>query len=416
MAINNSTDLFGPSPFIVNSTPGLGSYTTIQAAVTAAAATGGTVYIQEGTYTENITFPANVAVVGAGTGDLFNVIIIGNHTFSSNGMLSFQYVKLQPSSSASPVFLINPSSGASAVDFSNSDIDSTSSSVLCFSVLSTGSATASLHLFNTSVTSSINAITVGNQSTVSVDVCNISGQTTAVNLTSSSSVFNSTYTSYIATDSIFLFSANGRVGSICDIFNSSASTYFARATGAFGTLGYSYSTVLNAKLVDPQITQDIYDTTPNQTPGTNGQLLIGSTGAAPVLSTLTAGIGIAITNGAGSITVGTSGGTALSWSLITANRTLTTNSGFIVTSGSLTLALPTVSNVGDVIVVLLDTGTSWTISQAAGQVIRLGSLQTTVGTSGSLTSTALGDSVELVCTQANTRWNTYATQGNITVI
>ncbi|MCL5875790.1 MAG: tail fiber domain-containing protein [Candidatus Dependentiae bacterium] len=36
---------------------------------------------------------------------------------------------------------------------------------------------------------------------------------------------------------------------------------------------------------------------------TNGQLLIGSTGAAPVASTLAAGTGIAITNGAGSITV-----------------------------------------------------------------------------------------------------------------
>jgi hypothetical protein len=37
---------------------------------------------------------------------------------------------------------------------------------------------------------------------------------------------------------------------------------------------------------------------------TNGQLLIGSTGAAPVAAALTAGSGVAITNGAGSITVG----------------------------------------------------------------------------------------------------------------
>ncbi|HMC99403.1 MAG TPA: hypothetical protein VKH37_04590, partial [Ferruginibacter sp.] len=36
---------------------------------------------------------------------------------------------------------------------------------------------------------------------------------------------------------------------------------------------------------------------------TNGQLLIGSTSAAPVVSTLTAGNGITITNGAGSITI-----------------------------------------------------------------------------------------------------------------
>ena len=40
---------------------------------------------------------------------------------------------------------------------------------------------------------------------------------------------------------------------------------------------------------------------------TNGQLLIGSTGASPLLGTLTAGAGITITNGAGSITIATNG-------------------------------------------------------------------------------------------------------------
>lgn len=41
---------------------------------------------------------------------------------------------------------------------------------------------------------------------------------------------------------------------------------------------------------------------------TDGQLPIGSTGADPVLSTLTAGTGISITNGAGSITITNTGG------------------------------------------------------------------------------------------------------------
>jgi hypothetical protein len=41
---------------------------------------------------------------------------------------------------------------------------------------------------------------------------------------------------------------------------------------------------------------------------TNGQLPIGSTGTNPVLATLTAGTGISITNGAGSISIATSGG------------------------------------------------------------------------------------------------------------
>jgi hypothetical protein len=39
---------------------------------------------------------------------------------------------------------------------------------------------------------------------------------------------------------------------------------------------------------------------------TNGQLLIGSTGASPIAATLSAGTGIAITNAAGSITIASS--------------------------------------------------------------------------------------------------------------
>jgi hypothetical protein len=40
---------------------------------------------------------------------------------------------------------------------------------------------------------------------------------------------------------------------------------------------------------------------------TNGQLLVGSTGAAPVATTLTAGVGVTVTNAAGSITLASTG-------------------------------------------------------------------------------------------------------------
>lgn len=41
---------------------------------------------------------------------------------------------------------------------------------------------------------------------------------------------------------------------------------------------------------------------------TNGQILVGSTGVTPVLTTITAGTGIAVTNGAGSVTIASSTG------------------------------------------------------------------------------------------------------------
>lgn len=48
---------------------------------------------------------------------------------------------------------------------------------------------------------------------------------------------------------------------------------------------------------------------------TNGQLLIGSTGNAPVAATITAGTGISVSNGAGTITIGNTGVTSVGLSL-----------------------------------------------------------------------------------------------------
>lgn len=49
---------------------------------------------------------------------------------------------------------------------------------------------------------------------------------------------------------------------------------------------------------------------------TSGQLLIGSTGLTPVLSTLTAGTGIGISNGAGTITISNTGASSLAYTAV----------------------------------------------------------------------------------------------------
>ncbi len=67
---------------------------------------------------------------------------------------------------------------------------------------------------------------------------------------------------------------------------------------------------------------------------TDGQLLIGSTGVAPVRSTLTAGSGITITNGAGSITI-TASGVAGVTTFSAGTTGFTPN---VATSGAVTLA------------------------------------------------------------------------------
>jgi len=154
---------------------------------------------------------------------------------------------------------------------------------------------------------------------------------------------------------------------------------------------------------------------------TNGEIPIGSAGADPVLATLTAGANITITNGPGSITIastGGGGGGGLTWSAISASQTLAINDGYICISpgGALSLALPTTSAVGSEIAIILDGATSFTVTQAAGQSIQVGNKSSTAGVGGSIASTQQGDSISMVCSVANLRWNAYSSMGNLTVV
>jgi trimeric autotransporter adhesin len=68
---------------------------------------------------------------------------------------------------------------------------------------------------------------------------------------------------------------------------------------------------------------------------TNGQLPIGSTGSNPVLATITAGSGITVTNGAGTITLAATGATASSFP--TDSGTATPSAGALTIHGGLNL-------------------------------------------------------------------------------
>lgn len=137
--------------------------------------------------------------------------------------------------------------------------------------------------------------------------------------------------------------------------------------------------------------------------------------------TLTAGAGISIANGdgtAGNPTISAPGG-GITWNTTAISiANLTVDNGYFCISpgGALTLGLPAVSVLGDTLIVSLDGATSWQITQAAGQQIRLGSSTTTLGAGGSLTSTAQGDTIEIVCRVANTTWVVVDVIGNITVV
>lgn len=146
---------------------------------------------------------------------------------------------------------------------------------------------------------------------------------------------------------------------------------------------------------------------------TNGQLLIGN-GAGYSVATLTAGNNVTITNGAGSISIATPD-RGIAWSAITANQTAVRGQGYFVTANAVDVALPATSAVGDTFELVLAGGTSWAVTQAAGQQIFFGNQSTTAGAGGSLASLAQGDTVTLVCRAANTEWQVVSAVGNITV-
>jgi len=153
---------------------------------------------------------------------------------------------------------------------------------------------------------------------------------------------------------------------------------------------------------------------------TDGQLLIGST-AFPniVVGYITSSdASITVTNGPGTIDITTvGGGGGITWSAIGANQTLAVNNGYLCTSGAtLSLALPAISVVGATIEVVLDGSTGFTITQSAGQSIKLGNQTTTAGVGGSLSSTQQGDSLRMVCKTANLAWTVVSAMGNLTFV
>lgn len=197
---------------------------------------------------------------------------------------------------------------------------------------------------------------------------------------------------------------------------------------------------------------------------TNGQLLIGSTATPNIrVNTLTPGSGVTITNGPGTITIGlTGGGSAVEhltgntggqlnpdgsnnfniigsnginiagsgstltvtnaqggfpWvDVTTATQALSVQTGYVTDHTNVTYTLPATAVLGDQIRIVGKLGLS-TIAQNANQQILMSSASSTVGATGSIVGTNVGDCVWLVCITAgaSTVWRGESFVGNWTV-
>lgn len=99
------------------------------------------------------------------------------------------------------------------------------------------------------------------------------------------------------------------------------------------------------------------------------------------------------------------GGGGMTWNNVTATtQAMAVNNGYIANHATLlvTLTLPATAAIGDVIEIQGSGIGGWSIAQNAGQQILIGSLISTVGVTGSVSSYIRTNAIRLICTVANT--------------
>lgn len=135
----------------------------------------------------------------------------------------------------------------------------------------------------------------------------------------------------------------------------------------------------------------------------NGQIPIGD-GTNYVAASITAGTGITITPGAGSLVIAAVGGGNLSWSTIAGTtQAAAVNSAYIVgNAAQTTITLPVTAAAGSIVAVQGLGAAGWIIQANAGQTVHIG--QTPTPSGGSVTSANNFDAIELVCLVTDTTW------------
>lgn len=141
------------------------------------------------------------------------------------------------------------------------------------------------------------------------------------------------------------------------------------STGVTGTLPIANGGTGTTSTTFTNLTTNVTETLPvanggtNQTTYTNGQLLIGNTtGNTLAKATLTAGTGISVTNGAGSITIANSAPSVTWQSVQTTGFTAVANNAYPcnTTSAAFTVTLPASPSAGNLVTILDYAGTSAT--------------------------------------------------------
>lgn len=151
---------------------------------------------------------------------------------------------------------------------------------------------------------------------------------------------------------------------------------------------------------------------------TNGQMIIGSTGATPVSGTITSTGGtITITPGAGTLNLEVLTG-GFTWTDVTGStQAMSVENGYITDrSAGVVYTLPATAALGSEIIVMGKLGLT-TITPNANQQILMSSASGTVGVTGTAVGTNVGDCITLIATTggSSTIWRAVSFVGNWTL-
>lgn len=160
----------------------------------------------------------------------------------------------------------------------------------------------------------------------------------------------------------------------------------------------------NTETLSDTANTPVFPTAPSGTPPNNIQL-----------TNLDGSMSI-VSDSANNRIIFTSNNSGQNWQVVTTDQTASDSTGYFTNAaGNVNITLPATSAVGDTFEVCQMSSTgSWTILQNAGQQIRMEFLTTTVGVTGSISSTDQGSWIILTCDDATLgaeRWFASMKQG-----
>ena len=423
---SNSDNKFGPSSFIVGDTLDGCNYTSIQAAVNDAIAKGtSSVYVRPGLYVENITISGSVAIIGAAGSVGGDFAIIQGQITLQDGSISLRNINISPT--AGNIALAFNTIGYVIFSCDGCTINGTGSFVAPIHYQAGGAESRFADcLIRSSAFAAIiddigafidmQSCTVISSAAVQGIQTNASGyqyyiesctfQTSAeIHISSGVGGFIARYSRFNNGGAAFPAFALNNATSILNLAGCEVQCSDAAGEWVSGIGIISYADVVlssTARNIGAGITVTDYGWRPyaasGMSPGTG--VTRGTSCFDSSQFSVIDGFVQAIASG------------IFPWVNQGVNTTVVSNQGNFATA-AITLTLPAAPSQGDTCKFKCTTAGILTVAANAGQTIQLGNQTSAVA--GNITSTAIGDAVELTYYAAGTVWIVDAVIGNWTV-